>query len=142
MSFTLLRRSLFLSLALSGPTGIAANAATAAEPVETLLERQTQELLDAVAPGRVEVWQRLLHPDAIYVSENGEVIRKRELLEQITPKPAGMSGSLTVGHDARRRRPGERFCRSPRRSRHRLDARSLERILGVPAQQLVRRVLA
>jgi hypothetical protein len=76
MRFTLLRRSLFLSLALSGPTGIAANAATAAEPVETLLERQTQELLDAVAPGRVEVWQRLLHPDAIYVSENGEVILK------------------------------------------------------------------
>src|SRR5262245_50580734 len=93
----LFRSCLLLGFALGSLPANAATAAKTDEPIEALLERQTQELLDAVAPGHVEVWERLLHPDVIYVSENGEVFHKPQLLAQITPMPAGMSGTLHVG---------------------------------------------
>lgn len=72
-----------------------ANHATHTE-VETVLHRQTQELLDAVAPGNVAVWERYLDPDMVYVSEAGEVQHKKELVAQITPMPPGISGHLEI----------------------------------------------
>jgi hypothetical protein len=93
MSHAIHLRRLIICLAL---VGLPLRAAETAEPVEALLKRQTQELLDAVAPGRVEVWDRLLHPDVIYVTESGQVLRKAALLGELAPMPVGMSGTLRV----------------------------------------------
>ena len=55
---------------------VAAPAATA-PPVEANVEaelrRLTQENLDAIAPGKVEVWRRNLHDKVTHVDENGVV---------------------------------------------------------------------
>jgi hypothetical protein len=57
--------------------------------VENELRQRTQELLDAVAPGRVDVWRRLLHERMIHVDENGIVRTKSELLAEVQPCPRG-----------------------------------------------------
>jgi hypothetical protein len=56
----------------------------------------TEELLDAIAPGNVEVWKRYAHDRLIYVSEANEVLTRAQLLEEIRPLPKGLVGSLDV----------------------------------------------
>jgi hypothetical protein len=67
------------------------------ENPEAILRAQTQDLLDAVAAGKREVWDRLLDPGIIYVSEAGELETKASLLAQIDPLPPGVTGSIAVG---------------------------------------------
>lgn len=64
--------------------------------VEAALRGLTQELLDAVAPGRVEVWDRILDEDLVHVDENGVVRDKAALLAEIRPLPAGLVGRIDV----------------------------------------------
>lgn len=64
--------------------------------VEAELRGLTQELLDAVAPGRVEVWDRILDEDLVHVDENGVVRDKAALLAEIRPLPAGLVGTIEV----------------------------------------------
>jgi len=68
--------------------------ATAAE--ETELRRMTQELLDAIAPGHVEVWQRYLHERMTHVDETDTVRNKAELLDTLQPLPKGLVGSIAI----------------------------------------------
>jgi hypothetical protein len=70
--------------------------ATAASATESELRGHTQELLDAIAPGKVDVWRRLLHDRMIHVDENGIVRNKDEILAELQPLPAGLQGSLRV----------------------------------------------
>jgi hypothetical protein len=62
-----------------------------------VLRAQTQALLDAVTAGDPTVWDRYLDPQMIYVSEAGEVQTKAQLLAELKPLPAGISGKLEVG---------------------------------------------
>jgi len=77
---------------------LAATATHAQDPqsVETELHRMTQELLDAIAPGNVVVWQRYLDERAILVDETGAVRSKAEVLKELTPLPAGLVGSIAI----------------------------------------------
>jgi len=68
---------------------------TPSDPTPTL-RTQTQALLDAVAVGDRPVWDRLLDPRAVYVSENGTVETKASLLAQLDPLPTGITGSLKI----------------------------------------------
>jgi ketosteroid isomerase-like protein len=61
------------------------------------LKRATQELLDAVAPGDVAVWQRHLAEDCIYTDEEGNVKTKQDLLKELKPLPKGYLGSIKMG---------------------------------------------
>ena len=72
------------------------SAAPPTEDVTALLKRQTQELMDAIAPGHAEVWQRYLHKDVVYVDENGVVYDKERLVRELTPLPAGLVGHIVV----------------------------------------------
>lgn len=63
---------------------------------ETVLRRQTQELLDAVAVGDKPVWDRHLDPRVTYVTEAGDIETKASLLAQLDPLPAGITGKLVV----------------------------------------------
>src|SRR5215472_14978071 len=90
-----MRRSLgfLIGLAVFGP---AAAAPPPAEDVPALLQRQAQEIADAVAPGRVDVFARLLDDAAIIVDEGGGVSSKKELIGGLRPLPEGVSGSIRV----------------------------------------------
>lgn len=63
---------------------------------EAELRRLTQELVDAVAPGRTEVWERLLDERIVHVDENGIVRDRAALLRELRPLPAGLVGSIEV----------------------------------------------
>jgi hypothetical protein len=72
------------------------SASASVSDVAALLKRQTQELMDAVAPGKAEVWQRYLLDDAVYLDENGVVHDKAALLKELTPLPPGLVGRIEV----------------------------------------------
>ena len=98
------RRSSILALSavigvVSGSAcGHAQRTSASAPPsdVVALLERQTKELMDAVAPGKAEVWQRYLLDDVVYLDENGVVYDKASLIKELTPLPPGLVGRIEV----------------------------------------------
>jgi hypothetical protein len=66
------------------------------DDVAALLQKQTQEMLDAIASGGSQVWDRYLDDKAVYTSEDGTVLTKAQLVEQIKPLPPDVSGILKV----------------------------------------------
>lgn len=76
---------------------LAATPAPDKTSVEAELKRMTNELLDAVAPGDVEVWKRYAHERLIYVSEANQELTKAQLIEEMKPLPKGLVGNLEVG---------------------------------------------
>ncbi len=79
---------------------IAAVASAAADPnlapLRNQLRADDQALLDAIAPGDKAVWDRLLSRDAIYVDENGAVMKRAQFLSALKPLPAGSSGHIAI----------------------------------------------
>lgn len=71
------------------------NAATQQE-TEAALRRNTQALLDAIAPGDTAVWNRLLDSASITVDENDAVNTKAEMIAALKPLPAGLTGNLAI----------------------------------------------
>ena len=70
--------------------------AAAAEHLEAILQRQTQELLDALSEGDPRVWERYLDPEFRVMEEAGEVQTKTQLVGDVRPMSAGVSGILRV----------------------------------------------
>lgn len=68
----------------------------AADPLEAELRRASQEMLDAVAPGEVAVWERYLHPRFTQLDENGEVRGRAETLAALRPLPPGLVGRIAI----------------------------------------------
>jgi ketosteroid isomerase-like protein len=68
----------------------------AAEKLETVLQKQTQELLDALSAGDPVVWERYLDPEFRVVDEAGGVQTGKQLIGDIRPMSAGVSGVLRV----------------------------------------------
>ena len=64
--------------------------------IQKQLRANDQALLNAIAPGDRAVWERLLAKDAVYVDENGAVMRREEFLATLNPLPAGSSGHITI----------------------------------------------
>lgn len=71
-------------------------AAPAAEDTAAVLQRQTQELMDAITYGKAEVWNRYLDAKAIYTTEDGTIQTKAQMVEGTKPLPEGVSGSIKV----------------------------------------------
>lgn len=71
------------------------NAATQQE-AEAALRRNTQALLDAIAPGDTAVWNRLLDSASITVDENDVVNTKPEMITALKPLPPGLTGNLAI----------------------------------------------
>jgi Domain of unknown function (DUF4440) len=90
---------MFLSCVLAGSgrlnTAFGASAARA-ESSEAVLQRQTQELMNAVTAGSAEVWQRYLDDKARITDEGGQVHTKSGMIKDIGPLPAGVSGTIAV----------------------------------------------
>src|SRR6266436_1091238 len=60
------------------------------------LVRRTQELYDAVVPGNQEPWKKYFANDCIFADEKGRVFDKPKLIGDITPMPAGYSGTIKI----------------------------------------------
>jgi hypothetical protein len=75
---------------------LTASTGTAPAPTERILRENDLALLDAIAPGDRVTWERLLTPDAIYVDENGVLMRRNEFLSTLKPLPAGSSGTIAI----------------------------------------------
>jgi ketosteroid isomerase-like protein len=86
------------AIALASAVGCAsAPAVRAPASTEAVLRAQTQEMLDAIAAGDAAVWDRYVDPRILYVSEAGEVEGKAQLLAELKPLPAGVSGKIAIG---------------------------------------------
>ena len=79
-------------LAVVGP----ALADEAPAPVQKEIVAITQELMDALVPGKADVWQRLLLADAMITDEFGRRQTKQEIVDGIHPFPQGLSGSIEI----------------------------------------------
>jgi len=60
------------------------------------LVRRTQELYDAVVPGNQAPWKKYFADDCIFADEKGRVFDKPKLIGDITPLPAGYSGTIKI----------------------------------------------
>ncbi|MEO6192439.1 MAG: DUF4440 domain-containing protein [Thermoanaerobaculia bacterium] len=84
-------------VALTGAVLLSAAPATpASEDASAVLQRQTQELMDAITHGSAAVWERYLDAKAIYTAEDGTLQTKAQMVEGTKPLPEGVSGSIKV----------------------------------------------
>src|SRR4030081_3394990 len=60
------------------------------------LGRRTQELYDAVVPGNQAPWKKYFADDCIFADEKGRILDKTKLIADITPLPAGYSGTIKI----------------------------------------------
>jgi hypothetical protein len=60
------------------------------------LVRRTQELYDAVVSGNQAPWEKYFADDCIFADEKGRIFDKPKLIADITPLPAGYSGTIKI----------------------------------------------
>lgn len=104
MSTNLGRRFLAIVFMLFPLLASAAAASTDATKAE--LVKLTQELMDALPPGKQDVWQRILADDALIIDEFGRRQNKKEAVESLHAMPQGFSGSIEI-RDAELRVQGD-----------------------------------
>jgi len=95
----MVRRLLFfvLWMGVLMPAGAAQQtSANSLEEITNLLHAKDQALMDAVTAGDPKLWDAVLAPDVIYLDEAGDLNSRADLLKQIQPLPAGVSGKITV----------------------------------------------
>jgi uncharacterized protein DUF4440 len=92
------RELLLLGLGVSPlATSLGAQSSSAAPgDLATVLQRQTQELMDAIAAGEKAPWQRYLAESVVLVDENGKRNTKADLVDGIRPLPPEIWGRIRV----------------------------------------------
>jgi hypothetical protein len=55
-----------------------------------------QKLMDAVTKGDKTEWDKVLDPSFVLTTEEGQVMGKRQLLDELRPMPAGLTGDISV----------------------------------------------
>ena len=60
------------------------------------LVRRTQELYDSLVSGNQAPWKKYFADDCIFADEKGRLFDKPKLIADITPLPAGYSGTIKV----------------------------------------------
>ncbi len=56
----------------------------------------SQKLLDAIPSGDKTVWNEILAEDAVYSDEDGRILTKKEIVDELRPLPKGYSGFIKV----------------------------------------------
>jgi hypothetical protein len=82
-----------LGLSIVGP---GAGHSTSPSDAGPELRRVTQELLDAIAPGNVAPWQRVLDEGFVHLDENGVVRDRAAFLAELQPLPPGLAGRIEI----------------------------------------------
>ena len=83
---------LVIALTISFSTSCAPKAVI----TQSELTRRSQELFDAVAIGDQTPWKKYIADDATYFDEKGRKMNKATLVADVTPLPAGYSGTIKV----------------------------------------------
>jgi Domain of unknown function (DUF4440) len=75
-----------------------ASAATPGASSATLrwFQSTTQTLMDSIATGDTRPWRQVLDPSCVVTSEEGTVMTKQELLDDLRPLPPGLTGNIVV----------------------------------------------
>ena len=55
-----------------------------------------QKLMDAIAKGDKAAWDQVMDPSCVYTTEEGQVLGKRQYLDELRPLPAGLAGDISV----------------------------------------------
>jgi ketosteroid isomerase-like protein len=85
------------AVVLAASSLLAASPPASKDDVTATLRRQTQEMFDALAGGKTEVWDRYVDDAAVQTAEDGSVTEgKKAIVGQIRPLPAGVSGEIVV----------------------------------------------
>ena len=84
------------------------------------LLRRTQELYDALVWGDQAPWEKYFADDCIFADEKGRIFDKPKLIADITPLPAGYSGTIKI-ENAQNRMIGQYRGTQLRRGRKRDD---------------------
>ncbi len=77
----------------------AASGAGQADDRERALAEVTalsQKLLDAIPSGDKRVWNEILAEDAVYSDEDGRILTKKEIVDELRPLPKGYSGFIKI----------------------------------------------
>jgi hypothetical protein len=56
----------------------------------------SQKLLDAIPSGDKKVWNEILADDAVYSDEDGRILTKKEIVDELRPLPKGYSGFIKI----------------------------------------------
>ena len=67
-------------------------------PTDDWFIKTMQAREDAVALGNVEVWRDTTAPDGLFIDEEDNITTTAELLAQLKPLPAGMSGHINLAN--------------------------------------------
>ena len=73
-----------------------AHADDASPEVKKQIVAITQELMDALVPGKSDVWQRLLADDAMITDEFGRRQNKKEAVDGVKGLPTGFTGKIEI----------------------------------------------
>ena len=90
------RRFSFLMLMAAGAVLALSGWAKQGTITQEELVRNTQELMDAVAVGNQAPFQKYYADDVLFSDEKGRNMDKATLVKDITPLPAGYSGTIKV----------------------------------------------
>jgi len=69
--------------------------AAAEDPVQWFRATE-QALMNAITTGDKGPWDRVLAPDWVLTTEEGQLMGKKQFLEELRPLPAGLKGDLSV----------------------------------------------
>src|SRR5262245_42087264 len=78
-----------------GAVGGNAASGTAVPSVEWF-QKTEQALMDATATGDKGVWDRVMDPDCVITSEEGDVLTRQRFLDELRALPEGLSGAIVV----------------------------------------------
>jgi hypothetical protein len=90
------RDVLAIGLAVTAHSQVGQKGSAPASDLETLLQNQTQQLLDAIAAGDRAPWQRYIADDVMFVTEDGSRKTKTELVNEVRALPADVWGKIRV----------------------------------------------
>src|SRR5438093_4504262 len=77
-------------------SGVTIACATDVPITQDELVHRTQELYDAIVPGNQAPWKKYFAEDCIFADEKGRILDKPKLIADITPMPAGYSGTIKI----------------------------------------------
>src|SRR5262245_19934764 len=89
-------RALLLLLLLFGFEPAAGTPRAQPGGTAAVLQRQTQELLDAIVPGDRGPWTRYLDDEIVYSAEDGSRKSKKQLVDEIRPFPKDIGGTIRI----------------------------------------------
>jgi uncharacterized protein DUF4440 len=87
-----------LAILLQAPLPAGAQPQKPADVAETIrwFRATEQKLMDAITSGDKAVWDRVLDPDCVLTTEEGQLVGKKQFLEELRPLPEGLKGDIAV----------------------------------------------